>query len=116
MASALTEKQDSRTVVKTNDKIRVTLLYYSVKANFVQGANGWVILVNATSTGTVTPTIGTLISALKVIDDPAVVVGDAMTWSGYDTPACIYMDAIPRWTAAKGFVRMVFEGDAVWAD
>ncbi len=98
----LTEKQDSRVVVETNDKIRITLLFFGAKANFVAGANGWAVTI---------PTSQTPAKGLSIASCAA---ASGMTWSGYDTPLCVYIDKNPRWTAAKGFLRMVFEGDATW--
>lgn len=112
--AALTELGKSRRVVATNDSLRVYLTFFGPKADFAKGANGWTYTVGAAPSGTVSPTIGTLLSGLAVT--LAVGGGSAMSFSGYETPVCTHVDLDPRWTKANGYVRLVFEGVATWVD
>jgi hypothetical protein len=98
----LTEKQDSRRVTITNDKITITMLYFGAKANFAAGAEGWACTVPTSKTITVGSALSDLAAAT------------GMTFTGYDAPLCVYVDKIPRWTKGKGFIRAVYVGEAAW--
>lgn len=107
--AALQEKLNSRMVEQDDNGITITFVYFGDKGDFSAGYNGWTFILPTAVSTPATGWVGSPMSALAA--------ATGMLFSatyGYDAPVIAYVSTTPRWTKAKGFVKVVCRGVSVW--
>lgn len=111
--TVLSEKLNSRMVEQDDNGITITLVYFGAKDDFVVGYNGWTFILPGAPGNISTPNTGWVGSPTTVGADSLTAIA-GMTWPGYATPNIAYVSPTPRWTKAKGFVKVVLRATSIY--